>query len=258
MKINIHSHSHYSDGANLFEMAKEHKRQGFSAFVVTDHIYPLSLSRWINEDYAPCITSYEQYKRQTSELEYISKELDFPCIQGIELELYNEEVLIFGKQAVKEIFDYIEYIDLQEQKKYGSTMPYKQKIITHLLDIMQKNKDNSAFVLCHPHLKYTPEWMLEPLYKLVDGYEFQNGNTYHFAHPSNINKPYSWNREIPEQLKNKNKFYNSDAHSISSVTKSEGNFHTSKINTLEDLIAYIKTPQQDNQLLLRHQNIISR
>ena len=41
MKINLHCHSNYSDGyASLSEMAEEHQKQGFSAFVVTDHCYP--------------------------------------------------------------------------------------------------------------------------------------------------------------------------------------------------------------------------
>lgn len=254
MKINIHSHSHYSDGANLFEMAKEHQKEGFSAFVVTDHVCPLS----VGNAYSLSIQSYEKFQQQTSELENISKELNFPCLQGIELALYEEEILIFGEKATRKIFEFIDNMDLNEKKKYGQTLQYKQKIITHLLNIVKQNRNDTATVLCHPNLVRTPQWELTQIYEIIDGYEFQNGNRYRFTDETNIDKKLRWDRAIPDELKLKNKFYNSDAHNLSSVTKSEANFHSLPITSIDDLISYIKTPQQNNLLLLRHQNIISR
>ena len=46
MKINLHCHSNYSDGyVSLDKMAQEHKKLGFSAFVVTDHCYPFFVEK---------------------------------------------------------------------------------------------------------------------------------------------------------------------------------------------------------------------
>ena len=41
---------------------------------------------------------------------------------------------------------------------------------------------------------------------------------------------------------NKKKFYNSDAHILKQISNAEGNFHSTKICTLDDLIKFIKSP----------------
>ncbi|MBO4285121.1 MAG: PHP domain-containing protein [Alphaproteobacteria bacterium] len=255
MKINLHCHTNYSDGDDIFKMALEHKKQGFSAFVVTDHVYPLHLDEDVKNGYSMAVTSYEKFQHQTVELKKISKELNFPCIQGMELALYGEEVLVFGQKATKDIFDYIENLDFNEQKKYGHTMAYKQKVVTKLLQIIKENKDNTAVILCHPQLNNTPDWVLKPLYPLLDGYEFQNYGSYYFTDETNQNQKRRANRPVPPELCGKNRFYNSDAHSIRSVGFCEGNVHSSEIETLDDLIVYIKTPQEQNiQTLSRMSN----
>ena len=52
----------------------------------------------------------------------------------------------------------------------------------------------------------------------------------------------------------KKKFYNSDAHYISEVGVNKGNFHAKKITTLDDLVSFIKTPNEPNTLSLIYQN----
>lgn len=243
MKINLHCHTNYSDGDDIFKMAKEHKTQGFSAFVTTDHVYPAMLSSFKKNGDARSLTSYAEFEKQAEELQKISEELDFPCIQGIELALYGEEVLVFGQKVCQDIFDYMAKIDLKEQEKYVATMAYKRKLNLRLINILEQNKENSAYILCHPRLDTTPKWILKPLYPLLDGFEFQNYGTYYFTDQTNLACPRRMKRKIPRELKGKNKFYNSDAHSPMSVGRSEGNYHVQKITDLSDLIKYIKTPQ---------------
>lgn len=245
MKINLHCHTNYSDGDDIFEMAKAHKEQGFSAFVVTDHVYPLHRAEDLEKGYSMSITSYKKFNHQTAKLHEISKELDFPCIQGMELALYGEEILVFGEEASKAIFNFIDHIDLKEQQKYGDTMAYKKKVVTKLLHILKENKDKTAVILCHPRLDVTPDWVLKPLYPLLDGYEFQNWGCYYFTDKTNQDKKRRIDRPVPAELRNKNRFYNSDAHSVRALTRSEGNFHSVPINSLEDLISWIKTPQSN-------------
>lgn len=242
MKINLHCHTEYSDGhTGCLEMAEEHKKQGFSAFVVTDHVYPMHLKARANV----AITNLEKFQRQTDELEQIAKKINFPCIQGIELSLYYEEILVFGDKATRAIFDVIENINPNEDEKYKDKMAYKQKTIRKLLSVIKANKDQTAVILCHPNLIDTPDWVLEPLYPLLDGYEFQNYGNYYFTDETNIDKKRRSEREVPYELKNKKKFYNSDAHSLRAVSFSEGNIHTSPITNLNELIKWIKMPQND-------------
>ena len=63
VKINLHCHSDYSDGHDLMEMALAHKEQGFSAFVVTDHVYPLFLADDKEKQYSLCFAFAYQKKR---------------------------------------------------------------------------------------------------------------------------------------------------------------------------------------------------
>ena len=244
MKINLHCHTNYSDGDDIFEMAKEHQRQGFSAFVVTDHVYPLHIAKDVKNGNSRSISSYAKFQHQNKRLKEIEQHLNYPCIQGMELALYGEEILIFGEDATKEIFNFLEHIDLAEQEKYVHTEAYREKIISRILNILQKNKEKTAIILCHPQL--LDESLLNKLSPIIDGYEFQNSGCYYFTDETNADKKHRIDMDIPAQLKSKNKFYNSDAHYIGTISCSEGNFHNSKIENLDDLISYIKTPANQN------------
>ena len=179
MKINLHCHTNYSDGCDsVFDMAKKHQQHGFSAFVVTDHVQPLHLEEDRKQRFPRAITSYEQFQHQTQELKYVSKQLHFPCIQGMELGLFGEEILVFGKKASRDIFHFMDKIDFTE--KYIDINNHRQKVVLNLINILQQNKEHTAIILCHPQLDPAVNWVLEPLYPLLDGYEFQNRGCYYF------------------------------------------------------------------------------
>ena len=247
MKINLHCHSNYSDGyASLSEMAEEHKKQGFSAFVITDHCYPSFIKKGSNE--GRFITSYDKYCQQSKELKEVSKKLDYPCIQGIELALYGEEVLVFGDETIKKIFEYVEDINSREQEKYGELRIYHKKLSNNIANILKENKSHTAIILCHPRLFEEDSYGRDKLFEIIDGYEFQNSGRYLFSDEIHKNKT---DREIPEELQGKRKFYNSDAHALCFVSRTDGNFHEKTISTIEDLISFIKTPQNPSNILLK-------
>ena len=246
MKINLHCHSNYSDGyASLSEMAEEHQKQGFSAFVVTDHCYPSFIKKGSNE--GRFITSYDKYCQQSKELKEVSKKLDYPCIQGIELALYGEEVLVFGDETIKKIFEYVEDVNSREQEKYGELRSYHKKLSNNIANILKENKSHTAIILCHPHLFEEDSYGRDKLFELIDGYEFQNSGHYLFSDETHKNKT---DREIPAELQGKRKFYNSDAHALRCVGRTDGNFHENTIHMVEDLIDFIKTPQNTQSILL--------
>lgn len=243
MKINLHCHTNYSDGDNIFSMALEHQKQGFSSFVVTDHVHP---SMYKN-DSSLFISSYEEFKKQAQELNQISMQLKFSCIQGMELALWGEEILVFGEKISKEIFDFMGNTDLQKLSTQDDRLVFAKKWVMPIIQILKENKKNSAVILCHPHLDPKNNWVLKSLYPVLDGYEFQNHGHYYFTDKTNVNEIRRANRPIPPELQNKNKFYNSDAHRVRSATLGKSNFHDNEIKTLTDLIAYIKKPQKEKQ-----------
>ena len=241
MKINLHCHSNYSDGyASVLELAKKHKEQGFSAFVVTDHCYPFFIKD--GEEKQRSLTSYKQFCTQHKELEKASEKLDFPCLQGIELALFGEEVLVFGQETIKKIFEYCYNSNLKESENNIQTSAHHKKLSYNLINLIKENKANTAVILCHPRLLDDTGWQQSKIFEIIDGYEFQNHGHYMFSDNSNQDKPYKWDREVPEELKPLKKFYNSDAHSLQQVNKSEGNFHLKAIKNEADLLTFIKTP----------------
>jgi len=248
-KINLHCHSNYSDSYyTLEEMAVEHQKQGFSAFVVTDHCYPSFIKD--NADTERMLTSYHKFCAQTKELSDISQKLNFPCIQGIELALYGEEVLVFGNEAIKEIFAYAKNMNERTLPQYIKSNIYNQKLSHNLINILQTHKENTGIILCHPHLWEGEEDTQQKLFALVDGYEFQNSGRYFFSDYSNADKTNKWDREVPAELQHKKKFYNSDAHTLRQVSITDGNFHTDTIHTVEDLISFVKSPSNHHLMML--------
>lgn len=239
MRINLHCHTNYSDGDNIFNMALEHQRQGFSAFVATDHVYPFMPK---NKSLL-FIPSYNEFEKQAQKLEQISAQLKFSCIQGMELALWGEEILVFGEKVSKEIFDFMGNTDLQKQSLQDDRLVFAKKWVMPIIQILKENKKDSAVILCHPHLSPKNDWVLKPLYPVLDGYEFQNHGHYYFTDETNVNEICRRNRPIPSELQNKNKFYNSDAHRIRDVVLGKRNFHDKEIKNLNDLILYIKTKQ---------------
>ena len=217
MKINLHCHSIYSDGTNnIYDLATEHKKQKFSACVITDHIYPFCLDKFYS-------LNYKTFHKQKEDIEAVVKRLKYPIIQGIELNLYYEEVLVFGSNLINGIIHYVE--DFNENNDIKSQY-------FNLLDYLFQNKERGAFILCHPAVDRINDSnckeFYEKLFKLVDGYEKRNRGYDMFK-----------SREIPEQLLNKKQFFNSDAHFIEDI-QNGNNIHKHKILTEDDLIKYIK------------------
>ena len=139
-KINIHAHTFFSDGRNSpIEMARECKRLGFSALVLTDHYYGgAHPEKEINN------TIMHLYKKAIDEARTI-----LPVIRGMEVAFMGEEFLLFGSTAIKWLLD------------------------THSLktvDDLKKMKDNHhcAIVLCHPMNRH------DEFAHLLDGYERHN------------------------------------------------------------------------------------
>ena len=239
MKINLHCHSNYSDAyTTLAKMAEEHQKQGFSAFVVTDHCYPFFVKKETFE--GRYLASYDKFLAQKKELKQISENLNFPCIQGIELALYSEEVLVFGEKTIKQIFQFLEKRNADASNEEKQAADYHKKLSKELMNILKENKQHTAIILCHPRLAYIEEQQKQQLFEIVDGYEFQNSGHYFFTDNSNKDVKTKWNREVPDELKCKKKFYNSDAHSLRCVNNTDGNFHTQKIENEADIINFIK------------------
>ena len=139
-KINIHSHSVFSDGSNSpIEMARECKRLGFSAYVVTDHYY--------GGRHPEMEITYEKklsYNRALKEARTI-----LPTIRGMEVAFGGEEFLLFGSTAINWLLS-----------THG--LNTKEDVLK------MKEEHNCALVLCHPQRRHT-EWI-----EILDGYEEHN------------------------------------------------------------------------------------
>ncbi len=210
--INLHSHTDYSDGHNsIYEMAAEAKGLGFSAYVVTDHLYPAS----------PGFGLYyiEEFETQKQECLRVSKELNYPIIQGIEINLGFEEILVFGENVIKEFIDFC-------------TETRENAYITHFhhLEFIFERKEQCAIILCHPELyinKLT-QGFYDLLFDTVDAYEKFNRGYDYFD-----------DRDVPKELLNKQGFNNSDAHHRDNLIVGYNTIPQIIINE-QELINYIK------------------
>jgi len=141
-KINIHSHTIFSDGLNSpYVMALKAKELGFTALVITDHFYGRKDDNGLSK------LKYRLLKEACREAKRV-----LPVIIGIEYTFGKEDVLIFGATFIKRILEF---------------RPFKPDI-NWMLDC--KKAHNGACILCHPcrpkNWKY-----LRPL---LDGYERYN------------------------------------------------------------------------------------
>jgi hypothetical protein len=199
-----------------------HKDVGYSAFVVTDHIYPSH-----REPTAFSFNSVKEFKEQKHELEQLSKYLDYPYIQGIELNIGFEEVLVFNNEACIFILE----------KVFDKTWEYSKEAVMDILE-EAKNIYNCAVVLCHPSLDsmvYNYD-LYKRLFKLLDGVEIENNG-------------YPW---FEENLKNNNidiskysLWKNTDAHWIENIEKGSRNLFNEPIINEEQLIQIIKRGNKD-------------
>lgn len=176
-KINLHAHSRYSDGTNsIREMALQCQALGFSACVITDHVYRREVGA--PDFWGMCYTKLEE---ACKEAENVADELRYPVILGGEFTIgYGEEILVYGLEAVKELMR-------RRDRKYE--VDYDD-----LRDV--RRMFNCAAIIAHP---------MNPgafIYEdAVDGLEFYNSGT-----------PMFNNRPIPRHLSHLTPWSNSDAH----------------------------------------------
>ncbi len=139
-KINIHAHSFFSDGSNSpIEMARECKRLGFTALVLTDHYYGGR-----HPEMEITFEKLQGYNRALREARTI-----LPTIRGLEVAFGGEEFLLFGSSAIKWLL---------------STHGLNTKE-----DVLKMKKEhNCAIVLCHPQNAH------KEFIEILDGYEAHN------------------------------------------------------------------------------------
>jgi len=214
-KVNCHSHTRYSDGANtLKEMALEAQRLGHCCHVVTDHYYNSKdpESTW-------CSLTLEKYMRLYREAQELEQELQFPIIIGVESGFdRSEEINVFGHEAILFLF---------------SAKENDYKVWKHMRDNYE-----CACILNHPGLhnfeaKRGPE--------IIDGYEYANSGYIFFT-----------KRSLPEYLQDKNPFSNSDAHGVNSLATAH-NLIDVEIKTETDLIRMIRRGPE--KLVMQNPNL---
>jgi hypothetical protein len=179
-KINLHAHSRYSDGSNTIrDMALECKYLGFSACVMTDHVYRARMGR--SDDVS---LSSEKYEKALKEAYLVSADLNYPVILGAEFALglgLGEEILVYGTEAIKyllELRDTIPTVELGDLRTARDRFP-------------------CATIMAHPS---KPEDWTD--LDVLDGFEYCNQGAPQFNH-----------RTIPENFRTLTPWSNSDAHS---------------------------------------------
>ena len=161
MKINLHAHTIYSDGHNsIKEMALKAQECGHVALVLTDHDYCFfrDLDTEIPLEEPPeC-----KFLRECAEAEIISKKLNFPIFVGMEISLYIEEAILFGREAILEF--------LKERDNIIDCFKNKQ------IPEFNFRKHKHALIVVHPGIGHKAAQYAEILsaYDVFHGYEIMN------------------------------------------------------------------------------------
>ena len=151
-KINIHSHTIFSDGMNSpYVMALKAKELGFTALVITDHFYGLDMPNFMT------LEKYKLLKKAAYEAKSI-----LPIIIGIEIPFMGQEVLIFGGAAVQNILE------------FGK--PSMEKLL------FLKKETGCGVVLCHPSSNF------HFAVPAVDAYERVNGGSDFFREMNGVKR----------------------------------------------------------------------
>lgn len=196
-RINIHAHSIFSDGhSSPYVMALKAKELGFTALVITDHWYEEAESSLTAER----LVTLKMAANEVREV--------LPVIIGMEIPHTDNEFLVFGGDAIKEIVN------------LGN-----KSISTDDMWKIRRNT-NSVFILCHPGMNIPYETTL-----LIDGFEAYNSGRNLFNR-----RGYGALRRLPA-------WSNSDAHTANCLVDGWNEVDT-KITTEADLIKYIKSGKQ--------------
>lgn len=147
-RLNLHAHTTYSDGANsLRDMAVLAKGSDFVAFISSDHDY---------------LMDAEKYERQLAEARWVSWEVGFPVICGLELSLWHEEAVLIGEEACKA------WLAFRDSFTY-SVLPNKIKNITREEILAIIGAFEYGLCLVHPARRGPKE-----LYSIFHCYEIMN------------------------------------------------------------------------------------
>ncbi len=187
-KINLHCHTHFSDGANTVEeMAQAQHDLGFNTCVITDHVYCEDRS---------ISNSLEKFKLQLQHKEKAEKSVGIPIILGIELSVNRqEECLIFGTDAI------IDILTLRHDKISNDDEGVGIITIDDIKEV--KSKHDCIVILCHPQLPtYAPNFIDVGGADILDGFEIINSGQNWFKH-----------RPVPSQFDDIVAICSSDAHS---------------------------------------------
>ena len=215
-KLNLHAHTKYSDGhADIEGMLREYKKQGFTAAVITDHVYSADHKYSLN---------LEKYSAQVAEAYAMSAKHDFPVILGAEFSLHKlEEVVIIGQPIVTMLL--LQRKNRLEQGLNGMTM-------IEDLAAMRKTRYPFFVSLCHPHLTRnedgTQDFILKGGHKILNAFERINGGCDFFSYRR---------KDIPAEFEGLIPLSNSDAHSSFSIDTCY-NLTNEPIRTEQELFDY--------------------
>jgi hypothetical protein len=211
-KINLHTHSDFSDGSNTIrELAIACKELNHSCLVITDHLY----SKSEGKTYPEYSLTPQSFNRQILESHNVSIDLNYPIINGIELSVKGyEEVLVFGTEAIRDIFR------IREEK--GSIG------VNDLAYVRSRHNYDCAIILCHP--MNAKRFISKLGHLVIDGYEFIHNRRQVFRSKD----PY-------ERFKLK-RVCNSDAHGVRQLRRC-CNIISTLITNEQQLIDYILNPE---------------
>ena len=203
MLINLHLHSNYSDGAaSIARWVDIAKKKNHVALILTDHDY------YMNP---------RQFLEQRDEIRTVVDNEGFAIIQGLEVALLYEEILLFGDEACLE---------------WMLTMKTKPTLGVQIEKLKQLKRDHEcAMVLCHPNIRWcVNEMQTAGLFKLMDGYEVKNGKKV-------------WPKDSVEWLEclmpHAKQFKNYDAHHPDDFD-GETNEIDEYVGTSEELVRWIR------------------
>lgn len=166
MKLNLHAHSKYSDGrATMEQMIETYKNNGYVCAVLTDHDYCFLKYKDIwksTEEMKPeegMKFALEKFNKQLSEAKELQEKYNFPVIIGMEISLWGEEAVLFGKEAIIKWLSG-DYFSAKEALVMGDEEQYKN---------LSCWKERYGLIIVHPSMikrKF--------LYEVAHGFEIMN------------------------------------------------------------------------------------
>ncbi len=157
MKLNLHAHTKYSDGANtMWHMADMAKKLGHVAFVATDHDYMMTPEK------------YEDAVRDAAQITAGG----FLCVAALEISIVYDEAALIGTEACRA---WLKAMTKAPQEGYfASRENYYQERREYQLAVLHDivRVHRCALILVHPGGAPIPA-----LFQVLDAYEIMNSGT---------------------------------------------------------------------------------